>query len=178
MNRVPHWTGGPVVWRCNANKSSYILWFFQRPNHHHHVKKRLGNDCITMSLLGYPAHIPLFPRYAAFSGVGCQVCQSSRVLPLHGGDVSSPCILFYNPQRWDFIAQQCVCLWHSPKQDLLPPRQMWLESIMPCKHTLSEQPLGSLQDFSFFFPSFIQYVVDVRESHHNRMLVRALWVLK
>lgn len=79
------WGACSLKMQCNANRSSYILWFFQRPNHHHHAKKWLGNDCITMSLLGYPAHIPLFPRHAAFSGAGCQVCQSSRVLPLHGG---------------------------------------------------------------------------------------------
>lgn len=69
----------------------------------------------------------------------CQTCQSSLAPLLYLGDVFALCILFYNPQRWNFIAQQCFCLWHSPKQDLLLPRQMWLESMMPFKQSLSKQ---------------------------------------
>lgn len=108
-----------------------------------------------------------------FSRMDCQACQSSQAPPLYLGDVFALCILFYNPQRWNFIAQQCFCLWHSPKQDLLLPRQMWLESIMPLQQSLWKQPPGSLE---YFLPDFIQRASWCQVFHHRLILSRVLWV--
>lgn len=155
MNRVPHWTGG--LQSEDAMQIEALTFFGSfgdqpPPPCKETVRERLHHH----EPLGIPCPYPFIPKTRCLlrSGLsGLPIITGTPFTRGGGGDVSSPCILFYNPQRWDFIAQQCVCLWHSPKQDLLPPRQMWLESIMPCKHTLSEQPLGSLQDFSFFFPA-------------------------
>lgn len=154
MNRVPHWTGGPAVWRCNAMQIEALTFFGSfRDQPPPPCKETVREWLHHHEPLGIPCPYSFIPETRCLLQSRLSGLPIITGTPFTRGDVASPCILFYNPQRWDFIAQQCVCLWHSPKQDLLPPRQMWLESIMPCKHALSEQPLGSLQGFSFFFPA-------------------------
>lgn len=119
----------------------------------------LGCPCemfLLDTILEWTVRPATHPQQAHHTWERCLLCANCFTI-LRGG-ISSPSNAF--------------CLWHSPKQDLLLLRQMWLESIMPFKQSLSKQPQVLWN--TFCLTSF-NLQADVRVFHHNLILLRVLW---